>query len=119
MKIFKALGKVAQAVAPVAIAAAMPQAVINTTVGGVIKHGTPINNQSIPVLNLVASTLYHYLPVAIQTHDWVTPIVPALQQGGLLAGMSTALHQTMKIPLAENITGELATKVGPGNKFSL
>lgn len=119
MKLLKVLGKVAQAAAPVAVAVAMPHSIINTAVGAVVKHATPVNNQSIPVLNLVASTLYYYVPTAIQTHDWVSPIVPALQQGGALAAGSTALHQFLKIPLAENVTGPIATKVGPGDKFSL
>lgn len=119
MSFWKTLKKIGQAAVPVVIAAAMPEAVVNTTIGGAIKHGTPINNQSIPVLNLVASTLFHYVPAAIETGDWVAPIIPALQQGGILAGISTGLHQALKIPLAENITGTLAAKVGPGEKFSL
>lgn len=119
MKFLNILKKVAQAAAPVVIASAMPEAMINTVAGGVLKHTTPINNQSIPLTNLVVSTLSYYVPTALQTGDWVAPIIPALQQGGLLAGMSTALHQSVKIPLAENVTGELAVKVGPGNKFSI
>lgn len=119
MSLWKVLKKVGQAAVPVVIAAAMPESVVNTTIGGVIKHGTPINNQSIPVINLVASTLFHYVPAALESGDWVAPIIPALQQGGVLAGISTGLHQALKISAADNITGSLTTKVGPGDKFSL
>jgi len=119
VKFLNLLKKAAQTAVPVIIATAMPEAMINTTAGSVLKHTTPINNQSIPMTNLVVSTLAYYLPTALQTGDWVAPIIPALQQGGLLMGMSTALHQSIKIPLAEHITGELAAKVGPGPKFSI
>ena len=119
MSFWKSLGKVAQAAVPVVIGIAMPQSVVNTVVAGAAKHSPLVNNQAIPAINLVASTLMFYVPRALDTGDWVTPILPALQDGGLLAAGSTALHQTLKIPLADIVTGALAQKVGPGDRFSI
>jgi len=103
MSFWKSLGKVAQAAVPVVIGAAMPDSIVNTAIAGVVKHGTPINNQAIPVLNLAASTLLSYVPKVIETGDWVAPIMPALHEGGLLTAASTALHQSIKIPLASSV----------------
>lgn len=119
MSFWKSFGKVAKASVPVVIGIAMPEAVINTVIGGVAKHTPTINNQAIPAINLVASTLLSYIPKALSTGDWVTPILPSLQEGGVLAGMSTALHQTLKIPMADTFNGSLAKRVGPGDKFSI
>ncbi len=119
MGFWKSLGKVAKAAVPVVIGVAMPQAIVNTGIAGVVKHTPFVDNSSIPVVNLLASTAVAYLPRAIESGDWVTPIMPALQEGGLLAAGSTAIHQTLKIPLAEIITGTLAQRVGPGDKFSI
>lgn len=119
MSFWKSLKKVAQVAAPMVIASAMPEAAINTAVAGMAKHTPSVDNQFIPILNLLASTAMSYIPKALDTGDWVAPILPALQEGGVLAGVSTALHQTLKIPLADIITGTLAQKVGPGSKFSI
>ena len=119
MSFWKSLAKAAKVVAPVVIGAAMPQAAINTAMAGVIKHAPGINNQAIPAINLLASTLSSYVPKVIDTGDWLTPILPALQEGGILTGMSTALHQAIKIPLADMVTHPIANRVGPGKKFSI
>jgi len=119
MSFWKTLGKIAKVAAPVVIGAAMPQAMMNTAIAGVAKHTPVISNQSIPVINLLASTAMAYVPQVMATGDWVAPILPSLQQGGLLMGMSTALHQSLKIPMADIVSGSLATKVGPGDRFSL
>lgn len=119
MNFWKTLGKVAQAAVPVVIGIAMPQAAVNTAIGGIVKHTPMINNQAIPAVNLLASTLMYYIPKALDTGDWVAPILPALQEGGILAGMSTALHQTLKIPMAATFNGSLAKRVGPGDKLSI
>lgn len=119
MSFWKTLGSIAKVAAPVVISMAMPQAAINTAIAGVAKHSNVVSNQAIPVINLFASTIASYLPRAIDTGDWITPILPALHDGGLLTGMSTALHQSMKIPLADMVNGNLAKRVGPGDKFSL
>jgi len=119
MSFWKSLEKVAQSAVPLIIGATMPDAIVNTALGTVVKHGTPIPNQAIPVLNLLVSTLLAYVPRAMETGDWVASIIPAMQEGGLLAAVSTGLHQTMKIPLANMVTGNIAAKVGPGDRFSL
>lgn len=119
MGFWKSFGKVAKAAAPVVIAAAMPDAIVNTAIGTVAKHTPIVNNQAIPAINLLASTIMSYVPRALDTGDWVTPILPALQEGGVLAGMSTALHQTLKIPMANTFNGSFAKRVGPGDKFSI
>jgi hypothetical protein len=119
MGFWKSLGKIAKVAAPVIIGAAMPQAVVNTALAGVAKHTPLISNQTIPVLNLAVSTGVSYFSKAIDTGDWVAPILPALQEGGVLTGMSTALHQALKIPMAETFNGSLAKKVGPGDRFSI
>ena len=118
MSFWKSLGKVAQAAVPVAIGIAMPQAITNTAIAGVAKHTPFVNNQAIPAVNLLASTLMTYVPQALSTGDWVAPIMPSLQAGGLLAAGSTALHQTLKIPMS-SIKGPIAGMVGPGDKFSI
>ena len=102
MSIFKKIGKglyaVVKVAAPVVLTAVKPEILVNTVAGAIIKHGTPINNQSIPYLNLAASCFVSYVKHYQESGDWVASILPALQDGGLLAGMSTALHQSIKVP---------------------
>lgn len=102
MSFFKKLGNglysVVRVVTPVIIATVKPEVLINTAVGAFVKHGTPISNQSIPYLNLGISSAIAYGKLVSSTGDWAGSIVPALQQGGLLAGLSTALHQSIKVP---------------------
>ncbi len=126
MSFFKSLGKVAKGVvevaAPIAVAVVQPAAIINTVVAGAVKH-TPLikNNNAIPYLNLLFSSGISYVRYGTQTGDWAGSVMPALQEGGMLAGASTLLHQTLKIPMRQQVAPgtSLAVKVGPGNQFSL
>jgi hypothetical protein len=102
MSFFGKLGKglltVAKVAAPVVIATSKPETILNTVAGAVIKHGTPINNQSIPYLNLGVSSFIAYVRHVQASGDWAGSIIPALHEGGVLAGLSTALHQSIKVP---------------------
>ena len=118
-KLGKAVSVVAQTALPIVIAAKFPEAMVNTAVGGVVKHATPIPNGSIPVLNAVVSVGVAYAKHGLSTGDWHGAIGPALQEGLTWMTASTALHQSIKIPLGNAIGGELAVKVGPGPKFSI
>lgn len=103
MSFWKKVGKVAQASVPVVIAATMPESLANTVAMAGVKHATKINNQAIPAVNLVTSFAMTYIPKVIDTGDWISPIVPALHEGGLLAAASTAIHQSTKIALADTV----------------
>ena len=89
MGLFNSVGKVLKGAvsvaAPIIIAGAMPEAVINTAVAGAVKH-TPIvkNNNAIPFLNLLLSSGISYVKYATATGDWGGAVVPALQQNSLL-----------------------------------
>lgn len=118
---FKALGKAAKGVAkvaaPVVIAAVKPEALINMALGAAVKHGVSrVPNNAIPYLNLGISTAVSYAR-RVGSDGWTGAIMPALTEGGALAAVSTALHQSVKLPL-KGITGDLALKVGPGTQFS-
>ncbi len=99
---FKALGKVLKGAigvaAPVVLTLVQPEALLNTAVMGGVKHATKVSNQSIPYLNLLMSCGIKYAMMGSSTGDWAGSIMPALQAGGVLAGMSTAIHQSLKIP---------------------
>ena len=123
MSFWRQLGKVAGAAikiaTPVVIAVASPESLINTAVGTVVKHGmSKVPNNTIPYLNLAVSTAVAYGKAVASTGDWDGSILPALQAGGIAAAASTALPQTIKLPLRELITGSKALRVGPGEKFS-
>lgn len=98
MKFFKTFFKV---IAPVALSVIQPEAMINTALGAVVKHATPINNQTIPILNLGLSSVVSYVRHLAGGMDPVSAVMPALQEGGMLMGMSTAIHQSLKIPMKE------------------
>jgi len=124
MGFFKGLGKavtaVAKVAAPVVIAAAQPESLVNLAAGAVVKHGmSRVPNNAIPYLNLAISTAVAYGKRVASTGDWSEAIMPALMEGGALTAASTALHQTIKMPLRDLITGPAALKVGPGEKFSI
>ena len=118
-KLGKAVSAIIQTALPILIAWKFPEAVINTTAGAVIKHATPISNSKIPVINAITSIGVAYIKHSITTGNWQGSIVPAIHDGLLWMTTSTALHQSIKIPLGNVIGGSLATKVGPGTKFSI
>jgi hypothetical protein len=119
-KIFKVVGKAAQLSVPMVLASVMPEALINNGVAAVVKHlpGERVN-QAIPFMNLGVSSAISWVKHMVGGMDPVTAIAPAIQEGGLLAGVSTAIHQSLKIPMGSMVTNGLAAKVGPGSKFSL
>jgi len=97
-KLIKGITNVAKAVAPVAIAAAQPEALINNAAAAVVKHSTKIDNQVIPGLNVVLSTGAVFVRNGMTTGNWGPEgIMPAVLEGAGLAGASTAIHQTAKI----------------------
>lgn len=104
-KLFKGIGKGVKAVAktavPVVIGAVEPASLINLAGGGVIKHASSIDNNKILYINLAASTAFSYVKNAVSTGDWVASLGPALQEGGALTGISTALHQSIKLPIKQ------------------
>lgn len=124
MGFFKSLGKaikiVVKVATPVVIAVVKPEALINIAAGAAVKHGmSRVPNNAIPYLNLLMSTGVAYGRKVVSTGEWTGSIMPALAEGGVLAAVSTGLHQTIKMPLREFITGSTALKVGPGEKFSI
>ncbi len=124
MGFFSGLGKIikgaVKVAAPVVIAVASPESLINTAAGVVVKHGMKkVPNGAIPYLNLAVSTAVAYGRAVASTGDWDGAILPALQAGGIAAAASTALHQTIKLPLRELVTGSKAITVGPGERFSI
>lgn len=124
MGFFSRLGKavtaVAKVAAPVVIAVAKPEALINIAAGAAVKHGmSKVPNSTIPYLNLLVSTGVAYGRKVASTGEWTGSIMPALAEGGVMAAVSTGLHQTIKMPLQGLVTGSPALKVGPGEKFSI
>lgn len=123
MRFLKKLGQTISAIfkiaLPILIAVKFPEAMANVATGAVVKHGTPIPNNNIPVLNAIVSVGVAYLRYGINTGDWHGAFAPALQDGLTWMMASTALHQSVKLPLGEIITGDLARRVGPGPKFSI
>ena len=124
MGFFSSLGKivkgVAKVAAPVVIAAAVPESIVNTAVGTIVKHRmSKVPNNAIPYLNIAISTAFAYGKSVAATGDWTGSILPSVQAGGIAAAASTALHQTIKLPLRDLVTGAAASRVGPGDKFSL
>ena len=97
----KILSGVIEAVVPAAISMAMPEAWINTAIGAGVKHKTKLNNQAIPLVNLLASTGVSYARHLATGNDPVASIMPALSEGGLLMAASTGLHQSVKVPLKQ------------------
>jgi len=122
MSFWKSLGKVAGAVvktaAPVVIASVMPEAMVNTAAGAIVKHGTKISNNAIPYVNLILSTAVVYGRGVMTTGDWGSSVAPAIQQGVMLMTASTALHQSIKLPLKGLCPPSLAGKIGPGERCS-
>ena len=105
---------------PLVFTVIKPESLINVAAGAVLKHGTKFDNQNIPVVSIAGSTLCYYLKSAISTGDWVAPIIPSVYAGATQAGAAWAIHQSAKVPAQQYITDPvLASKVGPGNKFSL
>lgn len=124
MGFFKSLGKavttVVKVAAPVVIAVAKPESLINVAAGAVVKHGmSRVPNNAIPYVNLALSTAVAYGRRVATTGEWTGSIMPALTEGGVTAAASTAIHQTIKMPLRDLITGSTAVRVGPGEKFSI
>lgn len=124
MGFFKSLGKaiktVVKVATPVVIAVVKPEALINIAAGAAVKHGmSRVPNNAIPYLNLAMSTAVSYGRKVVTTGEWTGSIMPALTEGGIIAAVSTGLHQTIKMPLQNFITGSVAIKVGPGEKFSI
>jgi hypothetical protein len=124
-ELMRGLGKAGAAVvktaAPVVLAAVTPEAIINTAVGAVAKHGiSKLPNGAIPYLNLGISSAVSYAKNVVATGDWAGSVGVALQEGGVLAGASTLLHQSLKLPLRTAVSSEKwAKRVGPGETFSL
>lgn len=120
MLFLKSLGKaVVQTAVPVAIAAVAPEAMINTAAGAVVKHGVKRANSAIPYLNLIISAGVSYAKHLAAGEDPVGAIFPAISEGGALAGTSTLLHQSIKLPLRSAVKGNLARKIGPGERLSV
>lgn len=96
----KALGTVAKAAVPLAVtvigAAVDPAMLINNVAAAAVKRKTPIKNSRIPVMNLVASSVFGYVKTVMVTGDWAGSVLPAVQTGITLAGGSTLLHQVWK-----------------------
>lgn len=115
----KSFGFIARAIVPVAIASVSPEALINTTLGAVVKHGmAKVPNDAIPYLNFTLSTAVAYGRTVAAIGDWVGSIAPALQTGVILMALSTALHQSTKLILKDLCPTGLAKRIGPGNKCS-
>jgi len=99
--LFKVLGKgvigVVKLALPAAITSVMPEAVINTAVAGVAKHTPVVKNGAIPYLNLIISIGIAYVRNLTSGGDYITSIAPAITEGATLMGMSTALHQSVKL----------------------
>jgi hypothetical protein len=95
----KILSSVVEAAVPAAIAIAMPGAMVNTAIGSAIKHKTRVNNQAIPLLNLIGSTGFSYARQLMSGVDPLAAIMPAVSEGGLLMAASTGLHQSIKVPM--------------------
>lgn len=90
--------KAVSLVLPVAISTANPAAVINVVGGAVLKHVVrKLPNDSIPMINFAAST-----GMALARGADITV---AVTEGAMLAGASTAIHQTTKIPV-RSLTGK-------------
>lgn len=102
--LFKKIGQLASLALPVAMLAVEPAAAINVAVGSAVKHGTKISNNSIPILNFLVSTGVSFARHGLTTGDWAGGVADAIQQGAMLTGASTAIHQTTKIPV-KAVTG--------------
>jgi hypothetical protein len=128
MSIFNGLYKIGKGIVatttPTVIAMCVPESIPATVGAAVVKHRrvlskTDIGNNAIPYLNiLISSAVSYYKHISING-DPVGSIIPAINDGVIMAGGSTILHQSIKIPLGRTITGPLAKKVGPGDKFSI
>lgn len=125
MSFLKTLGKglksAVAVVVPVLIGTVVPEAVPATIGGAIIKHSKVLgsSNGKIPYLNVAVCSGFSYFKRVSETGDWAGSIVPALNDGVITAGSSTFLHQSIKLPLRDVVTGPIAQKVGPGEKFSL
>lgn len=124
MSFWKTIGKVAttavKVATPIAIVAVNPEAAINTAAGAFVKHGLKkVPTDSIPYLNILLSSGISFAKHVAAGVEPSQAILPALSEGGLLAGSSTLLHQSLKLPLRSAVKGSLAKKVGPGERFSL
>lgn len=102
MSFFKSLGKivtgVAKIAAPVVLTVVQPEALINLALGSAAKHTVgKLPNDAIPYLNMGLSTAVRYA-ANVGDLGWQAAIMPALQEGGMLAGLSTAMHQAIKLP---------------------
>lgn len=102
-KIFKALYTGVKILAPIVIVVAKPTTVAYALAGFIMKHGTPVNNQAIPYINLGVASAISYVQNVRITGDWDGAILPAIQAGAMMAGMSTALHQSIKQPTQDKL----------------
>lgn len=94
----KTVTTVAKVAAPVVLTIVQPEALVNVAMGSVVKHALGrVPNDAIPYLNLGVSTLASFAR-HVPDQGWEASLLPALQEGGLLAGLSTALHQSIKLP---------------------
>lgn len=103
-KFLKGMGKVAQAAVPIVITAVQPEALVNNAVLGGVKHGTNINNQSLPVLNLLGSTAYAYVKTAMATGDLTGSIVPAVKVGVSMTTASWGIHKGTQMAIGNRIS---------------
>jgi hypothetical protein len=95
----KNLGRAGVAVASAAVE---PGSMINLAVMAGAKHGIKaLPNSSIPYINWGLSTGISYVRNLVATGDPVAAIAPSIQEGTMLAGGSTFIHQALKIPIKE------------------
>jgi hypothetical protein len=97
--LFRGLLGIAKIVVPIAVATVQPQALVNNGVAAVVKHTTPIGNQSIPLLNMGISTAVAFARNGNYSLDG---ILPAVVEGATLAGSSTLIHQSAKLAVKEH-----------------
>ena len=94
------LKAVAAAAAPTVAAVVQPETLVNFGLGLVAKHVVRrLPNNVIPYLNVCFSTAVCVARQGLTTGDWAAAVVPGVQQGLELAGISTLVHQGVKIPL--------------------
>ena len=95
--------RILSAIVTAVIGAMNPVAVANMGAMAVVKHKTPINNDTIPILNLLLSFVGLLGKEMMGGADVVSSLGPALTEATGLMAASTAMHQSLKISTERSV----------------
>ena len=95
--------RILSAIVTAVIAAMNPVATANMGAMAIVKHKTPINNATIPIINLLLSFAAMFGKEMMGGADVVSSLGPALTEATGLMAASTAMHQSLKLATERSV----------------